>query len=227
MIIAIEGIDGSGKNTQTKLLAKHLSEQGMKVVMLGFPCYSETFFGKEVGHYLNGSFGGLDDVSPKLASMLYAGDRFEKKSSIENALNSGAIIIIDRYVSSNIAHQSAKVADLEKVELQSWIETLEYDVYGLPRPNLNILLDLDASTSSKLVLMKDTRDYTSKNKDLHEENSSYLERVASVYRSLAAGSEDWEVINCLGKGGIRPIDEISREILAVVSKALNYIKTTI
>ncbi|MGI2047906.1 dTMP kinase [Shewanella sp. 08P_2] len=221
MIIAIEGIDGSGKNTQTTLLVKKLSEQGMKVVMLGFPCYSETFFGKEVGYYLNGHFGGLDDVSPKLASMLYAGDRFEKKSEIKEALDNGAIVIIDRYVSSNIAHQSAKVTGLERVELQSWIETLEYDVYGLPRPNLNILLDLDVSSSSKLVLMKDARDYTIKSKDLHEENSGYLEEVASVYRSLAAGSADWEVVNCLDGNTLRTIDEISCEVMAAVNKILN------
>jgi dTMP kinase len=72
-IIAVEGIDGSGKNTQSRLLVENLKKQGFEVEFLGFPCYSETFFGKEIGAYLNGDFGGLDDVHPKLASMLYAG----------------------------------------------------------------------------------------------------------------------------------------------------------
>lgn len=79
MIIAIEGIDGSGKNTQAKILAQRLSIHGKAVKLMGFPCYADTLFGKEIGSYLNGEFGSITDVSPKLASMLYAGDRFEKK----------------------------------------------------------------------------------------------------------------------------------------------------
>jgi dTMP kinase len=216
MIIAIEGIDGSGKNTQSLILAKRLSQQGKKVVMMGFPCYSETFFGKEVGNYLNGAFGGLNVVSPKLASMLYAGDRFEKKAEIINAIESGSIVIIDRYVSSNIAHQSAKVSGVERVNLQSWIETLEYEIYGLPRPTLNILLNLDALNSSRLVLKKSARDYTSKSKDLHEEDSTYLEEVANVYNALATNEDRWKIINCLEGMSLRDIDEISDELFATV-----------
>lgn len=222
MIIAIEGIDGSGKNTQASILTEKLTKQGKNVIMMGFPCYSETFFGKEVGHYLNGHFGGLDDVSPKLASMLYAGDRFEKKADILHALDNGLIIIIDRYVSSNIAHQSAKVFGAERTELQNWIEALEYSIYGLPKPNLNILLNLDTSSSSKLVLMKNTRDYTNKSKDLHEENTAYLDEVASVYHSLASSSDNWKIVNCLNDSSLKTIDEISDEILAIVNKEISF-----
>ncbi|SDI00840.1 dTMP kinase [Vibrio xiamenensis] len=221
MIIAIEGIDGSGKNTQANLLAKKLSEIGHDVVLLGFPCYSETFFGKEVGHYLNGEFGGLDEVPPKLASMLYAGDRFEKRDDILKALNSGSVIIIDRYVSSNIAHQSAKLVGAERVKLQHWIEKLEYDVYGLPKANINILLNLDAVNSSKLVQLKDTRDYTAKSHDLHEENSSYLEEVAAVYYSIAKNADDWKIINCLEGNSLRSIDDISNDVLSTVLGTLD------
>ncbi|MBH0087662.1 hypothetical protein [Pseudoalteromonas sp. NSLLW218] len=212
MIIAIEGIDGSGKNTQAKLLADRLSKSGIDVTLMGFPCYSETFFGKEVGCYLNGEFGGLDVVPPKLASMLYAGDRFEKKASILEASSAGKVVIIDRYVSSNIAHQSAKISGSERLELQLWIENLEYNVYGLPKADINILLNLDAASSSKLVLLKNTRDYTDKAKDLHEEDSSYLEKVATVYNSLASNSKNWKIINCLKGGSIKSIEDISEEV---------------
>lgn len=220
MIIAIEGIDGSGKNTQAKILAEKLSKQGNAVVLMGFPCYSETFFGHEVGCYLNGDFGGLNEVSPKLASMLYAGDRFEKKNYILNSLENGAIVIIDRYVSSNVAHQSAKVFGLDRIKLQNWIEELEYSVYGLPRPNINILLNLDADNSSKLVLMKSARDYTEKSKDLHEENSLYLEEVANVYHTLALDSDNWTIVECLDSKGLRSINDISDDVFVAVSKVL-------
>lgn len=218
MIIAIEGIDGSGKNTQARILAERLADHGLNVQLMGFPCYSETFFGKEIGNYLNGKFGGIDDVAPKLASMLYAGDRFEKKNEILDALNNNMILVIDRYVSSNIAHQSAKVFGTERLELQKWIETLEYDIYSLPKPDINVLLNLDVSISSKLVSLKNAREYTSKKHDLHEENFAYLSEVAKVYSSLASQANKWEIVNCVEKGKLKSIEIISDEIYTSISK---------
>ncbi|MCW0507849.1 dTMP kinase [Aeromonas piscicola] len=220
MIIAIEGIDGSGKNTQATILAETLSQQGRNVVLMGFPCYSETFFGKEVGNYLNGEFGGLNEVPPKLAAMLYAGDRFEKREYIKKCISEDAIVVIDRYVYSNVAHQSAKIFGAERSALQYWIERLEYDVYGLPKPNLNILLNLDVYNSSKLVMMKSTRDYTEKSKDLHEENSSYLGEVAGVYHDLASNNESWKIVNCLVDGSLRSIKDISDDVLLAAKSIL-------
>lgn len=218
MIIAFEGIDGSGKNTQAKILAERLSLHGKAVKLMGFPCYSDTLFGKEIGNYLNGEFGGINEVSPKLASMLYAGDRFEKKTEIIDALNNNIILIIDRYVSSNIAHQSAKVFNEQRNELQKWIESLEYGVYSLPKPDINILLNMDASTSSQLVSLKNTREYTIKKHDLHEENSEYLSEVANVYRALSENNDCWKVINCIEGGLLKSIDSISEEIYVTVEK---------
>lgn len=211
-IIAIEGIDGSGKNTQSRQLVENLSKQGYEVAFIGFPCYSETFFGTEIGRYLNGEFGTLDGVHPKLASLLYAGDRFEKKAFIEQSLAQGKVLVIDRYVSSNIAHQGAKLAGEERQVLCQWLEHLEYEVYGLPKPGLNILLNMDVTSSTELVLKKAARDYTDKKQDLHEADTSYMDKVAQVYYQLSQ-APDWYRVECIDHGSVRSVDDIAAEIL--------------
>jgi hypothetical protein len=113
-LIVFEGIDGSGKGTQTKKLFNFLKNKGIKTELFEFPFYSETFFGKEVGNYLNGEFGGLKEIHPKLSAMLYAGDRYEKRDELIKKLNQGYLIICDRYVPSNIAHQTAKYNDIKE-----------------------------------------------------------------------------------------------------------------
>ena len=121
MLIAIEGIDGSGKGTQTRLLEKRLANEGWGVSMFSFPRYNETFFGREVGNYLDGKFGGLEAVDPKFSSLLYALDRYETAPLIEEALARGNIVICDRYVGSNIAHQCARVPKNKVTEMATWI----------------------------------------------------------------------------------------------------------
>jgi len=216
MIIAIEGIDGSGKHTQSKLLAELLSKDGHDVFLVGFPRYQATFFGKQVANYLNGVFGSLDEVDPRLASMLYAGDRFETKEVILENLSKGKVIVIDRYTSSNIAHQSAKVAEESRDSLMSWIQELEHTVFGLPKPDLNILLSLTTKSASTLVLNKSAREYTDLKKDIHEQDDLYLEKVSNVYKELAR-QDGWITINCNNSVEIRNISDISNEIYQKVS----------
>ena len=203
-LIAIEGIDGSGKNTQSNKILSEYSRTYAKVSKLSFPRYGETFFGKEVGHYLNGEFGRLDQVHPKLSAMLYAGDRFECKEDILGKLSDDGVIICDRYVQSNIAHQIAKVASHEQLSFAQWIEELEYRVYGMPKPDLVIFLDVPPVTSNELVLKKEPRNYTDKKRDLHEEDVPYLEKVYGVFKSLSK-TEGWATIDCLDGG--RLLDE--------------------
>jgi len=198
-IVVFEGIDGSGKGTQSKKLYQHLKELNYKVILLEFPFYSETFFGKEVGNYLNGDFGGLNDVHPKLSAMLYAGDRFEKKELILQKLKDGYIIICDRYVPSNIAHQTAKYKDEDKQEeLKKWIKKMEYDIYGLPKPDVVFFMNMNPNISDDLVLKKDTRNYTDKKKDLHESNNSYLIDVYNMFQKMSK-SKLWVNIKCQDK----------------------------
>ncbi len=135
MLIVIEGIDGSGKGTQADLLCRRLRADGRRVRLFSFPSYTETFFGREVGRYLNGDYGSLTSVPVEFAALLYAGDRFEKKQSLVAALADGGIVICDRYVPSNLAHQAAKLHGERQDALRGWIAALEYEVYGLPRPD--------------------------------------------------------------------------------------------
>lgn len=218
-LISIEGIDGSGKNTQAHLLVNNLKELGYSVATISFPQYQSNFFGKDVGNYLNGKFGGLDDIHPKLAAMLYAGDRFESKSHIINLMEQNDFLICDRYTPSNIAHQSAKFSnEQEKQEFINWLSTLEYEIYGLPRPTANIFLNVPPFFSDKLVELKEKRSYTSKTKDLHEENKDYLLNVYAQFLKLANTENNWYIIECINDSQLRSVDSIASELLSITQQ---------
>jgi dTMP kinase len=213
-IIVFEGIDGSGKGTQSKKLYQYLKDKNVKVILLEFPFYEKTFFGKEVGNYLNGKFGKLDEVDPKLSAMLYAGDRFEKKDLIVKKLQQGYTIICDRYVSSNIAYQIAKYKNKkEQKTLQKWISHLEYKIYFLPKPDVIIFMDMNPKISDNLVLKKDVRNYTDKKKDLHESNSTYLLDVYSVFQRMF-DDKIWINIKCQNRNNkLKSVSKIHNKIL--------------
>src|SRR5947209_17712563 len=120
-VIAIEGIDGSGKRTQLDLLHNVIRASGVRVYSTGFPQY-DSWFGKMVGQFLNGDFGALESVDPHFTALLYAGDRFEAKPKLEAALNNGQIVLADRYVVSNLAHQTARVPPAQRSAFLDRIE---------------------------------------------------------------------------------------------------------
>ncbi len=215
MLVAIEGIDGSGKGTQAALLVDNLHRCGRQSSLFSFPCYEETFFGREVGRYLNGQFGELDSIPAEFAAMLYAGDRFEKRENLFRALEAGEIVVCDRYVSSNLAYQGAKVREEEQLPLLEWIDRLEYGVFGLPRPNMVFLLDMPVEESVHLVLNKKKRSYTDEDLDLHEAAFGYLENVRGLFGKLAR-KEGWRIVHPMKEGSLRSVDEIAREILEAV-----------
>src|SRR5260370_11589433 len=164
-LIAIEGIDGSGKRTQVELLTLPLKARGYSVYSTGFPQY-DSWFGKMVGQFLNGDLGRLESVDPHFTALLYAGDRFEAKPQLEAALNSGQIVLVDRYIGSNLAHQTARVLPPKRSEFLEWIEHLEYRIYGLPRESLILYLRVPPREAQRLVERKSARTYTSAQKDL-------------------------------------------------------------
>ncbi len=211
-LIAIEGIDGSGKGTQAALLRDRFAADGKKVALLSFPRYEHTFFGKRIGEFLNGRFGGLDEIHPFLVSLLYAGDRLESRETLLNSLDAHEIVILDRYVASNIAHQCAKLPADEQRELQSWIEEIEYGRHQLPRPDVTLLFDLPAESAQRLIALKSQRSYTDRKADLQEADAEYLERVRSVYLRLASQNPDWRKIEIEQAGNLRKMGEISEEV---------------
>lgn len=219
-IIAIEGIDGSGKNTQANMLEAYLKDAGLKVKKLSFPMYENNFFGKEVGNYLNGHFGALDVVHPKLAAMLYAGDRYESKKIIMELLEQGFYIVCDRYVASNIAHQASKLTSDKHDDFIKWIKELEYNVYGMPVADLTLFLDVPPSISDGLVSNKGKRGYTEKVKDLHEEDVVYLKGVYSMFKKISS-SEGWLNIECVNGVNMLDVEDVSVMVTGEVKSFFN------
>jgi dTMP kinase len=219
-LIAIEGIDGSGKRTQLDLLENQLIAGGNRVYSTGFPQY-DSWFGKMVGQFLNGELGELQAVDPHFTALLYAGDRFEAKPKIEAALNEGKIVLIDRYIGSNLAHQTARVAPEKRAEFRRWIEHLEYDIYDLPREDLILYLRVPPGEAQKLVAQKATRSYTSAKRDLLEASLRHLQDAADMY-DLLARSSMWVTIECFDakRRAVRTVPEIAQEVAAAVDPLL-------
>jgi dTMP kinase len=219
-LIAIEGIDGSGKRTQVELLTLTLKARGHSVYSTGFPQY-DSWFGKMVGKFLNGDLGPLDSVDPRFSAMLYAGDRFEAKFKLEAALDSGQILLVDRYIASNLAHQTARVPPAQRAEFLQWIEHLEYQVYGLPRESLILYLRVPPREAQRLVALKSARSYTSAQRDLQEASLRHLEDAAEMYDSLSR-SIPWATIQCFDAihGTMREPEEIAIEVLAAIEGVL-------
>jgi len=210
--VAIEGIDGSGKGTQARLLHDRLIAAGRSAALVSFPRYESTRFGKAIGDFLNGRFGALDQVSPFLASLLYAGDRFESRAFLLDKLAQHDVVVLDRYVPSNIAHQGAKCSGAERREIIDWITTIEHGLFELPQADRVVLLDLPATEAQKLIAQKAGRSYTDRKADLQEADAGYLEQVRQVYRELASSDARWRLVECFDGTRVRPVDEIADEI---------------
>ncbi len=221
-LIAIEGIDGSGKRTQMDLLHGVIAagEGGHSVYSTGFPQY-DSWFGKMVGQFLNGDFGALEAVDPHFTALLYAGDRFEAKPKIEAALNDGKVVLIDRYIGSNLAHQTARVSPDKRADFRRWIEHLEYGIYDLPREDLILYLRVPPDEAQKLVAQKSQRSYTNAKQDLLEASLRHLQDAAAMYDRLAS-SAPWVTIECFdaSRAAMRPVNEIARDVLASVEPLL-------
>ncbi|HEX2715312.1 MAG TPA: hypothetical protein VHM88_24290 [Candidatus Acidoferrales bacterium] len=218
--IAIEGIDGSGKRTQIDLLSRALEARGVPHVRYSFPRYESTF-GRLVARYLNGEFGQLEAVDAHLSALLFAGDRFECRVELETALAEGKTVLADRYIGSNLAHQTARVGAQRREEFLSWLKRLEYGIYGLPVEDLVIYLRLPAVEAHRLVALKVARAYTDLQRDLQEADLKHLEQAALVYDRLAT-EPNWVTVECFdaAAGALRPPEEIHQSMMAAVEAHL-------
>ena len=215
-IIALEGIDGSGKRTQLDLLAAALEARGLATFRIGFPRY-ESFYGKLVGRYLNGEFGTLETVDPHLSALLYAGDRLEARPEIEAALAAGKMVLADRYIGSNMAHQTARVAPEKREEFLAWLRRLEYGLYALPAEDLVIYLRVPVEEAHRLVGLKAAREYTNLKRDIQEADIKHLRETANTYDRLATEA-NWIRIDCVreGSGLLNSPEEIHGSVLKAV-----------
>jgi len=219
--IVLEGIDGSGKRTQLELLARAFADRGLEFSRVSFPNYG-GFFGKLVARFLNGEFGSLESVDPHFAALLYAGDRLESKPALEAALAAGNMLLSDRYIASNLAHQGSRVPPAKREEFLGWLRQLEYEIYGLPAEDLVIYLRVPVAQAHRLVASKNARDYTDKTHDIQEADIAHLEAASRVYDELAR-QPHWVRVECLdaATGSLRSPEAIHDEILAAVEARIS------
>lgn len=218
-LIIIEGQDGSGKATQVELLAKRLRKEGHPVHIIDFPRYGEKS-ASLVEEYLKGVFGGVEDVSPKAASIFYAADRFAASKTFVKRLERGEIVIANRYVTSNEAHQGAKIASSGARErFWKWNDDLEYNVFGIPKPDRVYFLHMPTAMAVTLIEKRNAERQAIR-KDIHEENLRYLERTERVYRTLAKRSKKWKTIECAHDDTMRTREDIHEELWGDVQQLL-------
>ncbi len=214
IIISIEGTDGAGKHTQQQLLSKELQEMGYDIFEQSFPHY-ESDSSAPVKMYLSGELGSTANcLDAYQASVLYAVDRMcTYKKTIEPHYEAGKIILFDRYVQSNAIHQCSKIDDKEeKMDFINWEEDLEYNLMGLPRPNIIFFIEMPVEKS--LELARARAEYkTGTKKDIHEEDSSHLQKAYDNGLWLAK-KLGWTIIHCVdAKGNLKSIEEIHEEIM--------------
>lgn len=213
-LIVIEGLDSSGKETQSKLLCEYLEKSGNKVKRIEFPNYKSDSSAL-VRMYLGGSFGSSPDcVNAYAASTFFAADRYATyKTEFEEFLNSGGTIVADRYTTSNMIHQASKIKnETERENFLNWLDHYEYELLGLPRPDKVIFLDMPMDIALSLMQERANKINGSEQKDIHESNKEYL---AATYSVATAVSEKygWEHVMCGKNGKPLPIEEISKEVI--------------
>jgi dTMP kinase len=217
MLIVIEGIDGSGKGTQTVRLQEALAASGKDVRLYSFPRYAETQGGELVGRYLRSEFG---DAHPALAALPFLLDRLESLEELQSQLNVRDVVICDRYVPSNIAHQAARLPPDEVLKFMLWLFKLEHETFHVPKPDLVIGLDLPVQLASRLIAKKNPRVYTTEKEDRHEADKEYLSGVRRCYRQVATLYRDWVTVSVSRNGHIRPIDDVAADIWNVCQECL-------
>lgn len=222
MLVAIEGIDGAGKGTLTRQLMSLAAGEGVASASLSFPRYDETAFSALIAQYLNGRFGSLDEVPVRFAALLYAGDRFESRPRLEALMAANRLVVLDRYVASNMAYNAAKLPVDERQALIDWLDETEFGIFALPRPDLTCLVGTRPDVADDLVGRKDARSYTDAARDLHEADRRYMAEVAAVYDRLAAdGGKRWLRIDPLDAAGdLRPPEDIAAEAWTAIKARL-------
>lgn len=214
MLIVIEGLDGSGKSTQVANVRSMLSQMsGQEPEYLHFPRFDAPVVGDMIARFLRGEFGRMEDVHPMIVALLFAEDRRDASAVIRRWLGEGKTVLLDRYVYSNIAFQCAKLQKPEEsLALEEWILHTEYEVYGIPRPDLNIFLDVPLSfVGDRLSAQREgsDREYLHGGQDIHEADLDFQRRVRDVYLRLCRRDQSFLRVDCAGEDGrMYPAEEV-------------------
>lgn len=198
-LIVLEGLDGSGKSTQIELLKKYFEENKLKYEYLHFPMYGENEASKVIASYLKGEFGNIAEVDPVFVANIYAMDRFLYLPKLQRQLIENDVVLLDRYVLSNMAFQGAKYdTEAQSQIMRDWIDEFEFGFLELPYPDLNIFFDVPLELIKQRLNIRvegDTREYLDGKKDIHEADFEFQRKVRDNYLALN-GYQNYEIVPC-------------------------------
>ena len=217
-LIVIDGTDGSGKATQTKLLVNHLKQEGYPVTAFSFPQYNQKSAGP-IEEYLSGKYGPAETVGPYRASILYAIDRYDASNKIKTKLAEGQIVIADRYVGSNMGHQGAQIKDpQERLKFYEWNDQLEHQTFNIPRPDLNIILHVPAQISSNLI--KQRNDAKGGIEKPILDKLELLQSAEQAYLDIVQRFPTFQLIECTKNEQMLNREEIHQLIWQMIKKII-------
>ena len=221
-LIVIDGGDGAGKATQAQLLVDHLQADGIEVETLDFPRYEQNHFGKLIRECLDGKRGDFMKLDAKVVAALFAADRFETKQVLDDWLEQGKTVLLDRYVSANMMHQGARLSnDSALPELLDWIDHMEYDVYKIPQPDVTFYFDIPFKIREQLKLQAVREGKHTGKLDVAEQDQGH-QRIAEIRaRKIVSLRADWRHITCCtGSGELRSREDIHEEVYKIVSEIM-------
>lgn len=225
MLIVLEGLDGAGKSTQVKKLREYLEKVTSSLEYIHFPRYGAPVYGDLISRFLRGDFGTNETVHPQLVALLFAEDRHGAGPGIRKALEEGKTVLLDRYVYSNIAYQCAKLHDVtERKNLRDWILTTEYGPFNLPRPDINIFLDVPIDfVKENLASHREGADraYLEGTQDIHEASISFQKDVREMYLAETVSDPHFIRVDCSDKNGrMLPPGDIFQKVKDIISRVL-------
>ncbi|MFC1787711.1 dTMP kinase [Patescibacteria group bacterium] len=221
-LIVIDGTDGSGKATQTEFLIERLKKEGLSVQTISFPQYGQKSAGM-VEEYLSGKYGTASQVGPKPSSIFYAVDRFDASFKIKKWLESGQTVVSDRYVGSNMGHQGSKISDPdERMKFYEWNMNLEHELFGIPKPDLNVVLHVPAEISFKLA--QDRGGWKADIKtDIHETDINHLKDSVQAYLDITNRFDMFKLVKCVENEKLLTREEIHNRVWELVSPLIKRI----
>ncbi|MCK9479916.1 MAG: thymidylate kinase [Firmicutes bacterium] len=222
MLIVFEGVDGSGKQTHAELIYKRLAGEGKKIKRISFPDYKSDSSAL-VKMYLSGAFGQRpNDVNPYAASSFYAVDRIASYLANWKAdLQGGKMILADRYTTSNAVHQAGKLIGEKRDKYLDWLFDFEYNLLGLPNPDLVIFLSMPPKHSAGLISKRCNKANGESEKDIHEKDFSYLNRAYNNALYVAKRF-NWSIVNCVEENSIRTIEDINNDIYNLIKETCKF-----